>query len=378
MKGPSNLYAVTALLLSVGFLGACAPAPADAPGELADGIPVYEVDPSWPPELPNNWILGDVRGLFMDDQDHLWVLHMPSSLTNREIGAALDPPISECCVPAPPVLELDPQGKVVQTWGGPGEGYVWSERAHGIHVDHNDFVWIGIGSGGSHVMKFTRDGRHVLTIGEPDVTMGSNDSTHLSGPANLYVEPETNEIFIADGYGNRRVVVFDAETGEYRRHWGAYGERPDDDYTYEYPVDPNNPPLQFSAAHGIVGSNDGLIYVSDRRGNRIQVFRQNGEYLVERFVRPETGGSGTGFSLALSRDPEQRFLALIDGTNNKVWILRRSDLEILSNFGRTGRQIGQFIRAHMVQFDSQGNLYTGEAGNGKRLQKFAFRGITTP
>ena len=373
MKGPSNLFAVTALLLSVGFLGACGPA--DASDELADGIPVYEVDSSWPPELPNNWILGDVRGLFMDDQDHLWVLHMPSSLTNREIGAALG--ISECCIQAPPVLELDPQGKVVQSWGGPGEGYVWSERAHGIYLDHNGFVWSGT-SGQNHVMKFTRDGRHVLTIGEPDVNMGSNDPTHLGGPANFYVEPETNEIFIADGYGNRRVVVFDAETGEYLRHWGAYGERPDDDYTYEYPVDPNNPPLQFSTVHGIVGSNDGLIYVADRRGNRIQVFRQNGEYLVERFVRPETGGSGTAFALALSRDPQQRFLALIDGTNNKVWILRRSDLEILSNFGRTGRQIGQFIRAHMVQFDSQGNLYTGEAGDGKRLQKFALRGMTTP
>ena len=292
---------------------------------------------------------------------------MPSSLTeNRELGAATDPPYAECCIPAPPVLELDPQGQVVQAWGGPGEGYVWPNSEHGIFLDHNGFVWIGT-NGMNHVMKFTRDGRHVLTIGEPDVNMGSNDPTHLGRPANLYVAPETNEIFIADGYGNRRVVVFDAETGEYRRHWGAYGEQPDDEYTYEYPVDPNDPPLQFSTVHGIVGSDDGLIYVSDRAGNRIQVFRQNGEYVMERFVRPETGASGTSFALALSHDPEQRFLYLMDGTNNKVWVLRQSDLEILSNFGRTGRQIGQFIRGHMVQVDSQGNLYTGEAGNGRRL-----------
>ena len=381
MRIQSKLYALFALSLSVGMLWSCAPAPADESAELnGDGIPAYEVDPSWPPELPNNWILGDVRGLFIEEEnDHLWVLHMPSSLTeNRELGAATDPPYAECCISAPPVLELDPQGQVVQAWGGPGEGYVWPEGSqHGIFLDHNDFIWIGTSSV-NHVVKFTRDGSHVLTIGEPGVDMGSNDPTHLSGPANFYVEPETNEIFIADGYGNRRVVVFDAETGEYRRHWGAYGEQPDDEYTYEYPVDPTDPPLQYSTVHGIVGSNDGLIYVADRQGNRVQVFRQDGEYLMERFVRPETGGSGTGFSLALSRDPEQRFIYLIDGTNNKVWILGRGDLEILNSFGRTGRQISQFIRAHMVQLDSHGNVYTGEAGNGKRLQKFSFRGMTTP
>ena len=380
MRIQSKLYALVALSLSVGTLWSCARAPADASAELnGDGIPVYEVDPSWPPELPNKWILGEVRGLFIEEEnDHLWVLHMPSSLTeDRELGAATDPPYAECCIPAPPVLELDPQGQVVQAWGGPGEGYVWPNSEHGIFLDHNGFVWIGT-NGMNHVMKFTRDGRHVLTIGEPDVNMGSNDPTHLGRPANMYVAPETNEIFIADGYGNRRVVVFDAETGEYRRHWGAYGEQPDDEYTYEYPVDPNDPPLQFSTVHGIVGSDDGLIYVSDRKGNRVQVFRQNGEYVMERFVRPETGVSGTSFALALSHDPEQRFLYLMDGTNNKVWVLRRSDLEILSNFGRTGRQIGQFIRGHMVQVDSQGNLYTGEAGNGRRLQKFALRGMTTP
>ena len=257
-------------------------APADASAELnGDGIPVYEVDPSWPPELPNNWILGDVRGLFIEEEnDHLWVLHMPSSLTeNRELGAATDPPYAECCIPAPPVLELDPQGQVVQAWGGPGEGYVWPNSEHGIFLDHNGFVWIGT-NGMNHVMKFTRDGRHVLTIGEPDVNMGSNDPTHLGRPANMYVAPETNEIFIADGYGNRRVVVFDAETGEYRRHWGAYGEQPDDEYTYEYPVDPDDPPLQFSTVHGIAGSDDGLIYVADRAGNRIQVFRQKGGAVI--------------------------------------------------------------------------------------------------
>ena len=345
-----------------------------APGSpTAERLPIYEVDPTWPPTLPNDWIWGDIRGMFIDDNDHLWVLHMPSSLTPQEIGAATDPPIADCCYPAPPVLELDPEGKVLRTWGGPGEGYTWFDQEHGIYIDHNGFVWMGT-SNGFHVMKFTQDGEHVMTLGVPGVNKGSADPDHLGGPANFYVEPKTNEIFIADGYRNRRVVVFDAETGRYLRHWGAYGKTPDDSYEYEYPVRVDEPPQQFSTVHGIAGSKDGLIYVADRRGNRIQAFRQDGEYLMERFVRPETGRSGTGFSLQLSRDPEQSILYLMDGTNERVWLLRRSDLKILDRFGRPGRQSGQFIRAHMISIDSKNRMYTGEAGNGRRIQRWILKG----
>ena len=369
MRTPPALPAILLLLVSAD--GAIAQSSATVPS--AATIPEYVVDPTWPPTLPNDWILGDIRGLFVDDEDHLWVIHMPSSLTPQEIGAAVDPPIADCCIPAPPVLELDSEGKVLRAWGGPGEGYTWFEQEHGIYIDHNGFVWMGT-SNGFHVMKFTQDGEHLLTIGEPGVNKGSNDPTHLGGPANFYVEPRTNELFIADGYRNRRVVVYDAATGKYLRHWGAYGKTPDDSYRYEYPVRPDDPPLQYSTLHGIVGAKDGLLYVSDRRGNRIQVFRQNGEYLMERFVLPETGGSGSVFSLALSRDPEQSLLYLIDGTNQRVWMLRRGDLEILGRFGRPGRQAGEFIRAHMVVIDSKGRLYTGEAGNGRRMQRFLVKG----
>ena len=347
MRVPVKLFSVAALLL---ITVACDAQPSQQATELTSAtVPEWEIDPTWPPTLPNDWILGDIRGLFVDENDHLWVVHMPSSLTRQEIGAEQDRPMADCCFTAPPVLELDPEGSVLQAWGG--------------------FVWLGT-SNGFHVMKFTKDGKHVLTIGEPGVNMGSNDPTHLGGPANFFVEPNTNEIFIADGYRNRRVVVFDAETGEYLRHWGAYGRPPDDEYRYEYPVDPDDPPQQYSTLHGIVGANDGLLYVADRRGNRIQAFSQDGEYLMERFVLPQTGGSGTGFSLGLSRDPEQSILYLIDGTNERVWMLRRADLEILGRFGRPGRQAGEFIRAHMVVLDSLGYLYTGEAGNGRRMQRF--------
>lgn len=345
-----------------------------APGSpTADRLPIYEIDPTWPPTLPNDWILGDIRGLFVDDQDHLWVIHMPSSLTPQEIGAAVKPPIADCCFPAPPVLELDAEGKVLRTWGGPGEGYTWYDQEHGIYIDHNNFVWTGT-SNGMHVMKFTRDGKHVLTIGTPGVNKGSNDPDHLGGPANFYVEPKTNELFIADGYINKRVVVYDAATGKYKRHWGAYGKVPNDTEKYQYPVRVNEPPQQYSTLHGLVGSKDGLIYVSDRRGNRIQVFRQNGEFLMEKFVRPETGGSGSGFSLQFSRDAEQSILYLMDGTNQRVWMLRRQDLAILDRFGKPGRQAGEFIRAHMIAIDSKNRMYTGEAGNGRRMQRWILKG----
>ena len=339
----------------------------------AERLPIYVVDPTWPPTLPNDWTWGDIRGLFVDDRDHLWIIHMPSSLTEQEIGAAQKPPIADCCVPAPPVIELDANGKLVQAWGGPGTGYTWFSQEHGIYIDHQGFVWMGT-SNGMHVMKFTQGGQHVMTIGEPGVNKGSNDSTHLGGPANFYVEPKTNELFIADGYLNKRVIVFDATTGAYKRHWGAYGKRPDDTARYRYPVNPAAPPQQYSTVHGLVGTKDGLLYVSDRRGNRIQAFRQNGEYLMEKFVRPETGGSGSGFSLQVSRDAEQSLLYLIDGTNQRVWILRRKDLAILDRFGRPGRQSGEFIRAHMIAIDSKNRLYTGEAGNGRRIQRWILQG----
>ena len=345
-----------------------------APGSpTAENLPIYEIDPTWPPTLPNNWILGDIRGIFSDENDHLWVIHMPSSLTDQEIGAQQKPPIADCCFAAPPVLELDENGKVLQAWGGPGPGYTWFDQEHGIYIDHKGFVWMGT-SNGTHIMKFTKDGKHVLTIGEPGVNKGSNDPDHLGGPANFYVEPKTNEIFVADGYRNKRVAVFDADTGKYKRHWGAYGKVPKDDEKYEYPIKIDSPPQQYSTLHGLVGTKDGDIIVSDRRGNRIQKFDQQGKYKMEKFVLPLTGGSGSGFSLQLSRDPEQSLLYLMDGTNMRVWILRRKDLKIMDRFGKPGRNAGEFIRAHMIAIDSKNRMYTGEAGNGRRLQRFILKG----
>lgn len=361
---------------ATGVLAALAAACAAAPAmpDLDAVVPVFELDPHWQPRLPDDWILGQVRGLFIDSRQHLWVIHMPGSLTeDEELLAATDPPAAVCCVAAPPVLELDLEGNVLQAWGGPGEGYVWPTNEHGIFVDHEDHVWLGAQVQG-HIMKFTRDGRHVMTIGDPHRQGGSNDTTTLGGPAALYVDPGTNEVFVADGYQNRRVIVFNARTGAYLRHWGAYGERPDDDYELP-PRGVGEPPShQFSAVHGLAVSNDGLVYVADRYNSRIQVFWKDGTFLVERVVAPGTLGSGAAFDIAFSHDPGQEFLYLMDGTNNRVWILRRETLEVLDSFGRAGRHPGQFIRGHMIVVDADGNIYTGEAGTGKRLQRFLFAG----
>ncbi len=367
----------TLILMLPAFLVACRTVPdaadaGDVPAVSTDGgIPTFQVDPSWPREMPNDWIIGAVTSVFVDAQDHVWVTHLQETLTPEETAAVLDPPIGVCCVPAPTVIEFDPRGEVVQAWGDPSQDIsVFPRNPHGLFVDHNDYVWIGTYRH-HRVMKFTRSGEHVMTIGEYDQNAGSNDTDFLGGPAGIWVDPDTNEVYIADGYRNRRVVVYEGESGNYLRHWGAYGETPDDDYDYGDRDPAGPPPRQFSNVHGLTGSSDGMIYAADRRGNRIQVFRQSGEFVAEKIIAPLTRASGSAFVIALSTDPDQTWLHLADGTNHKVWTLRREDLEVVSDFGRGGRFVGQFLRPHGMGIDSRGNLYVGEASTGRRVQKFA-------
>lgn len=376
----SRRHLAALLLVAAPFaMVACAEPSGDAGSSTATagGVPTFSVDPSWPLDMPNDWIMGSVTAVFVDAQDHVWVTHLPETLTPEELSAVQDPPLGICCRPAPVVVEFDPQGNVVQGWGDPATQDVseFPRNAHGLFVDHNDNVWVGTYRH-HRVMKFTRSGELLMQIGEYDVTGGSNDPDLLGGPAGIWVDPGTNEVFIADGYRNRRVVVYDADTGEYLRHWGAYGEVPQDDYSYEWggASHADSPPTEFSTVHGLVGSNDGLIYAADRRGNRIQVFRQDGEFVMEKIIMPRTLASGSAFVIQLSPDPEQEWLYLADGTNHKVWVLRRSDLEVVGDFGRGGRQVGQFLRPHGMGVDSQGNIYVGEASTGRRVQKFSITG----
>ena len=342
---------------------------------FAQAAPAFTVDPSWPLEMPDHWVMGAVTGVFVDARQHVWVTHLPETLTEEELYEQQKPPMGTCCKAAPPVLEFDAQGKLVQGWGqGSMDDFSnWPREPHGIFVDHLDNVWVG--SYNRHrVMKFTRQGTLLLTLGQYEKTAGSSDTTLLGGPAGIWVDPNTNEAFIADGYRNRRVIVFDGASGKYLRHWGAYGGKPDDTEKF----DPKTMvagalPKQFSTVHGITGSSDGKIYVADRRGNRIQVFDHEGKFLAEKVIAPATLSSGSAFVPVLSPDAPQQWLYVADGTNHKIWILRRSDLEVVGEFGRGGRQVGQMLRPHGMSIDKQGNLYVGEASTGRRVQKFTLQ-----
>ena len=362
------------LVLVIGSFSVDAQRQSNGASAGMSSAPRFTVDPGWPKEMPNLWVLGSVTGVFVDARDHVWVTHLPETLTEEELGAVQKPPIATCCTAAPVVIELDAAGNTVQAWGKPEDGVEnFPRNPHGIFVDHNDFVWVGTHMH-HRVMKFTRQGKLVMTIGTYDKNAGSNDTSLLGGPAGIWVDPKTNEAFIADGYRNRRVIVFDGATGKYLRHWGAYGETPDD--SQRGPANPDAPPPHyFSTVHGITGSHDGLIYVADRRGNRIQVFDHSGKFIKEKVLAPRTLASGSAFVPVLSVDRDQQWLYVADGTNFKIWILRRSDLEIVGEFGRGGRQLGQMLRPHGMSIDSKGNLYVGEASTGRRVQRF---NVSTP
>jgi DNA-binding beta-propeller fold protein YncE len=338
-----------------------------------DAAPRFEYQPLWPKRLPNAWMLGWVGGLAIDANDHVWINSVGSSLSNYENLAAFNPPKALCCKPAPPIIEFDQDGNIVRSWGGPGPGYDWPTTEHGLFVDHQSNVWITSShSREGQALKFTKEGKFLLQIGKKERSSGSNDTTSLGGPAGIVVDPKTNEVFIADGYVNRRVIVFDGDTGAYKRHWGAYGERPDD-APLQY--DPDKPlPRQFGSVHCLALSKDDLLYVCDRVSNRIQVFRKDGRYVTEVQIEPRTeGASGTPDGLAFSPDPQQQYLYVADGGNERIWIVRRTDLKVVGNFGHGGHDAGGFITAHAIGVDSKGHIYVGESTDGKRVQRFLYR-----
>lgn len=342
----------------------------------AGGVPRFAFDPYWPKPLPNQWMLGGIGGTFVDSHDHIWVANRPRSLDNNDKYAALDPPQADCCVPAPPILEFDLAGNLIHGWGGPGPGYEWPDTEHGIFVDYKDNVWIsGNGDKDTNILKFTRKGKFLLQIGHHGKSGGSNDTENLNRPAGIAVYAKTNEVFVADGYGNRRVIVYDADTGAYKRHWGAYGKKPDDTAsnarTFAGPG-----PVQFNTVHAIQISSDGLVYVGDRRNNRIQVFRLDGTFVKEGYVERKTlAEEGTTFGIAFSQDNQQQFLYVPDGSNKKVQILNRDTLEVVGFFGgQGGRGAGQFFHVHSIASDSKGNIYLGESF-GQRVTKWTYRGM---
>ena len=436
MKSKTYAFVGAALMAAVPISASLAEGPA---GKSAFG-PEFEVDATWPMELPNQWLIGQVGGIAVDRHDNIWILQRARTLTSDEAGATeafVDPvtgdvatndegvpidalgnerpfgPIADCCLPAPAVMQFDPEGNLLQAWGGPadpgfvGEGGIcdpndgcnWPAGEHGIFVDHNDNVWIagnGNGTGGfpwastagedSQVLKFSNDGTFLLNIGDPgfpgpansnDTDGASNGTPQVYNAADTEVDPKTNEAYIADGYGNHRVLVVDADTGLYKRHWGAYGQNPVDDAAsdaagpYAEDRDAGVVPQFFrNPVHCVRVTHDRKVYVCDRVNDRMQVFKTDGTFIEEAFIRPDTLSNGSVWDLDTSADRRQSCLHNADGTNQMVDTLNRRLLEIVSSFGHNGRSAGQFHWVHNVATDSDGNIYTAEVDTGKRAQKF--------
>ena len=362
-------------------------------------LPIFEVDANFP-TMPERMEMGGVGGVNADSHGNVWVFQRPHTI---EDGNSMD----NGYMPAPPVLEFDEKGNYIQGWGGPSKTgeYQWTNRGglhssyaecascseqrrtngdgrpgtgeHGIAVDYKDNVWLtGNGDGDGQILKFTRDGKFLLQIGHAGVKANSNDTANVSRAAAIVVYQKTNEVFVADGYGNRRVIVFDADTGKYKRHWGAYGNKPDDSAPKMRLI--SGPGAQqFNTPHGIAISNDDLVYVADRANNRIQVFKPDGTFMKEGYVgRRDTAGTGSAYGVALSRDPQQRFLYIADGSDDHIAILDRNTLETIGQIGRPGRKAGEFFHAHSIATDPKGNILIGES-QGYRVQKFIYKGLST-
>jgi DNA-binding beta-propeller fold protein YncE len=339
--------------------------------QTAGPLPQFQVDPFWPKPLPDNWILGQVSGIATDKSDRIWVVHRPGSLTPRERAAEQNPPEAKCCIAAPPVLVFDQSGNLIRHWGGSGPGYEWPESEHGIFIDENDFVRLaGNGKKDGQLLKFTMDGKFVLQIGKQGQGNDSNSTERLGSPADVAVDVAAKEVFAADGYANRRVVVFVSETGAYKRHWGAYGNKPSDEKMPPY--DPARaPPQQFgNPVHCIRIDKDGLVYVCDRINNRLQIFRKDGSFVAEQVYEKATRVTGSVYDLVFSPDKEQKFIYMIDGMNGEVRIVDHASKETLGRFGRPGRQVGMFTALHNIAVDRQGNIFTSEVNTGQRVQKF--------
>jgi DNA-binding beta-propeller fold protein YncE len=336
--------------------------------------PKFEVDPEYPKPLPNHWQLGETIGVDVDAQDHVWIVHRSDQVVAGETG--LDQKVASCCAKAPPILEFDQTGAVIASWGGPGTGYEWPQSNHGIAVDYKGVVWIGGNVGpDAQVLKFTQKGQFIAQFGHSGQSKGSNDTENFSRVAKIYVDPKNNEAYISDGYGNKRVAVIDADTGKFKRYWGAYGNKPDDTNPGAY--NPDAPPAQQfrNPVHCAMLSVDRLVYVCDRPNDRIQVFTEEGKFVKEVFIKKKTLGDGSTWDIAFSKDPQQKYMYLADGKNEKVYVMLRDTLEVLTSFGDGGRQPGQFFAVHSIAVDSKGNLYTTETYQGRRLQKFVYKGI---
>ena len=355
--------------------------------------PKFEVDPFWPKPLPNHWVMGMAIGVWVDDNDHIWMVHRANTI-DRTISQ-LQRGLGECCTSAPPVLEFDEAGNLLHAWGGPGQGYDWPESNHGIFVDHKGNVWIG-GNGGpdSHILKFTQDGKFLMQYGkknarhkagaaadanveasQKDFAANSSDPESFGRVAKVFVDAKANEAYVADGYLNHRVAVIDADTGKMKRFWGAYGNKPDDTPLPAYKPGDKNAPQFRNPVHCADMSVDRLVYVCDRVNDRMQVFTPEGKFVKEMYYKTNTMTDGSVWDIAFSKDPQQKYIFMADGVNEHVVVIDRQTLTPLTTFGDGGNHPGEFHGVHSIAIDSKGNLFTTETYEGRRIQKFINKGM---
>jgi DNA-binding beta-propeller fold protein YncE len=358
---PRYRPSITGLAMSVAIAVVCATTPSAQ--KAPANVPTFVVDPQWPQPLPNNWRLGPVSGIGIDARDHIVLVQRNESESIKKAGG----------VPAPHVIEFDPSGALVRAWDGPGSGYTWMEQVHGLTIDDEDRVWIsGNGDHDAHLLVFTRTGQFLRQIGTPGAHGGSNDTTSVAAATQMRFDAAANEVYVSDGEQNRnhRVIVLDSRTGSYKRHWGAYGARPEDGAGAARFDPAAPPPKQFgSAVHCLRLGRDNLVYVCDRSNNRFQIFRKDGTFVREVFVAKETAGAGSVWDIAFS--PDDQFMYVADGTNQKIWILRHDTFEVVGSIGGPGNEPGRFATSlHDIMVDSRGNIFTGEAAAAGRIQKF--------
>jgi DNA-binding beta-propeller fold protein YncE len=367
--------------------------PVAAHGSYGGKYPVFELDPAWP-QLPPDWALGLVSKIAVDKHDNVWIIHRPRTVRAGKTAA-------------PPVLELDANGKFLQAWGGQDAGYDWPDNEHNIFVDYKDNIWIS-GSGSSvlptgprsddMILKFTNDGTFLKQLGGRATSHGNKDPMSVNRPGDIYVSPKTNELYVADGYGNRRVIVYDADTLAFKRMWGAFGKPPEDDPDSGGPgasgptvgrgqgaeatgprvLDTEGPGAEkfASPVHGVLVSNDDVVYICDRSNRRVQLFTPDGKYIKQLFINRAGPAAGSVSGLAFSPDKDQQFLYLSDYGNSHIVVVERKTLEILYQFGKRSAAPGDFQGVHHIAVDSKGNLYAAEVAPGARAQRFIFKGMS--
>jgi hypothetical protein len=383
---PSLAVAILLVIVAFGL-------PRRTAAQSAKQAPLFQVDPDWL-KLPNNWVMGIVSAVAVDKHDNVWVMHRPRTVPDYEKKTNV----------APSVLEFDAKGKFVQAWGWPTTKELWPIQEHCMYIDDKDNIWIGgtgrpttgpdAGKSDDYLQKFSPQGKLLMQIGQQSASKGPQDMVNMHGPADVFYYAKTNEVFVGDE-GNLRVIVYDADSGKFKRMWAGSGEAPPEklpvrgrgaaapgggagaaDAAPAPPAATTGPgPKTFASTHAVQVANDGMVYVADRANSRIQVFTLEGKYVTQVFINRGAKSNATASGITFSRDPEQRFMYVTDYGNNHVYVMDRKSLDVLYRFGNEGTAPGDFRGPHIMAFDSKNNLYVSEVDPGNRLQRFLYKGL---